>query len=99
MSRKSRTLSGLSCLLFSQVLWLAGCPSREQLGMGALSVLSEGVINDPANKSLRFDILKFGLDRFCFEMTRRGAPLKLSDEEPVLGRFFAETCSSRVVED
>lgn len=88
--------SGFLCLI--SVL-LAACPSREQLGLGAMTVLSEGVINNPANKSLRFDILKFGLDRFCFEMTRRGAPLKLSDEEPVLGRFFAETCSSQIVDD
>ncbi len=75
------------------------CPSQEQIGAGALTVLSEGVINDPRNKSLRFDILKFGLDQFCFEMTSRGAPLKLEDDHPVLGRFFATNCSARVVDD
>ena len=78
---------------------LAACTSREELGRGALTVLGEGVVNNPANKSLRFDILKFGLDRFCFEMTRRGAPLKLSDDQPVIGRFFAETCQSQVLDD
>ena len=36
-----------------------------RLGSGAVSVLGAGVINDPSNKSLRFDILKFGLDTFC----------------------------------
>jgi hypothetical protein len=78
---------------------LLACSSREQLGRGALTILGEGVVNNPANKSLRFDILKFGLDRFCFEMTRRGAPLKLSDDQPVIGRFFAETCQSQVLDD
>ena len=78
---------------------VTGCPSKETLGSSAISVLSEGVINDPRNKSLRFDILKFGLDRFCFEMTNRGAPLKLQDDNPVLGRFFATNCQARVVDD
>jgi len=57
------------------------------------------VVNDPANKSLRFDMLKFGLDRFCDEMMKAGAPLKLSDQEPVLGRFFAESCQSQVLDE
>jgi len=60
--------------------------------------VSAGVINDPANKSLRFDLLKFGLERFCVEMQRRGAPLKLSDSEPVVGRFFADSCQARVID-
>lgn len=81
------------------VLLVAGCPSKESVGAGAISVLGPGVINNPHNKSLRFDILKFGLGRFCFEMTRRGAPLKLNDDQPVLGRFFARSCSSQVLEN
>lgn len=67
--------------------------------MSAMSVVSAGVVNDPANKSLRFDLLKYGLERFCVEMQRRGAPLKLSDTEPVLGRFFADSCQSRVIDE
>jgi hypothetical protein len=78
---------------------LSGCGSRESIGDSSLRVLGAGVVNDPANKSLRFDILKFGLDRFCEEMLKTGAPLKLSDQEPVLGRFFAESCQSQVVDD
>jgi hypothetical protein len=78
---------------------LAACGSRESLGDSSLRVLGAGVVNDPANKSLRFDILKFGLDRFCEEMLKAGASLKLSDQEPVLGRFFAESCQSQVVDD
>ena len=79
-------------------LLFGGCGNQESLGISALSVVSAGVVNDPANKSLRFDLLKFGLERFCAEMQRRGAPLKLSDNEPVVGRFFADSCQSRVLD-
>ena len=80
-------------------LALPACGSRESMGDGSLRVLGAGVVNDPANKSLRFDMLKFGLDRFCEEMLKAGAALKLSDQEPVLGRFFAESCQSQVLDD
>ena len=88
-------------LLFSLCLGLAlpACGSRESMGDGSLRVLGAGVVNDPSNKSLRFDMLKFGLDRFCEEMLKAGAALKLSDQEPVLGRFFAESCQSQVLDD
>ena len=76
-----------------------GCGSREALGVSALNVVSAGVTNDPSNKSLRFDLLSYGMDRFCVEMLRRGARLRLSDHEPVLGRFFADGCSSQVLDD
>jgi len=78
---------------------LGGCASRDALGSSAVSVLGAGVMNDPANKSLRFDILKFGLDTFCAEMLKGGAPLKFGDDEPVVGRFFAESCDSQVLDD
>lgn len=74
---------------------LAGCPSKETL---AFSIVADGVINDPANKSLRFDLLKFGLEQFCFEMTNRGAPLKLGDELPTAGRFFAASCQHQILD-
>jgi hypothetical protein len=77
---------------------VAGCGSREALGVGAMSVVSAGVINDPSNKTLRFELLEFGLERFCVEMRRRGAPVKLSDHEPVLGRFFADGCQTQIID-
>jgi hypothetical protein len=64
-----------------------------------MSVVSAGVLNDPSNKSLRFDLLTYGMDRFCVEMLRRGAPIKLSDHEPVLGRFFADGCNAQVIDN
>jgi hypothetical protein len=75
-----------------------GC-GREKLGSGAISVLSSGVINNPSNKSLRFDLLKFGLEQFCSEMQRRGLPLKMRDGDPNIGRFSATSCQSQVIDE
>jgi hypothetical protein len=80
-------------------LGLVGCPKKESLGVSTMSILGAGVINDPKNKSLRFDILKYGLEEFCKEMRERGAPLKLRDGEPVLGRFFADGCTTQVIDE
>jgi hypothetical protein len=57
----------------------AACASRESLGTRSMSILGAGVVNDPANKSLRFDLLKFGLESFCGEMQRLGTPLRMGD--------------------
>ena len=78
---------------------VAACAGSEATGAMAVGLIGPGIVNNPSNKSLRFDILKFGLDRFCFEMTRRGAPLKTADDQPVIGRFFASACQSRALDD
>lgn len=93
---QSRFLCVLGVLALSFGL---GCPSREAVGARSLTILGAGVVNNPGNKSLRFDILKFGLDNFCKEMLQGGAPLKLADDQPVIGRFFAESCQSQVLDD
>ncbi len=95
MSRFFRHFSAVSTAL----ALLTGCPSRDSIGTSSMSILGAGVVNDPANKSLRFDMLKFGLESFCHEMTKRGAPLKLADDEPVLGRFFAGACQTQVLDE
>lgn len=87
----------VACLV--ALVFTAGCPNKESLGLSAMSVLGPGVINDPKNKSLRFDILKFGLGEFCREMQQRGAPLKLRDGDPVLGRFFADGCNTQIIDE
>lgn len=79
--------------------WSLACASREQLGTNAIGILSHGVINDPANKSLRFDLLKFGLQHFCLEMQRRGVALKMRDGDPTIGRFFATSCQSQMLDN
>ncbi|NRA33600.1 MAG: hypothetical protein HRU17_09695 [Polyangiaceae bacterium] len=88
----------LGGLFLAMGLLLTGCPSRDSVGLRAIGLLGEGVINDPKNKSLRFDILKFGLEQFCTEMGRRGAPLKMRDNDPVMGRFFTQSCQSQIIE-
>jgi hypothetical protein len=93
----SRRYQPVACVLVAFVA--TGCPRQEQVGVATMTILGEGVINDPKNKSLRFDLLKFGLDEFCREMRVRGTPLKLRDGEPVIGRFFAESCSSQVIDE
>lgn len=95
-SSARNTLLGLS---FCAALCLTGCPSRESVGASSVAILGAGVVNDPANKSLRFDVLKFGLESFCHEMLKGGAPLKLADDDPVLGRFFASSCQSQVLDE
>jgi hypothetical protein len=97
--RPMRLRGMLALLLLCLAFCAIGCPSQETLGAKAITILGEGVVNNPSNKSLRFDILKFGLERFCFEMLRRGAPLKMSDDQPVVGRFFADSCQSQVIDD
>jgi hypothetical protein len=89
----------LVALALSSLAALTGCASREAVGQSSLAVLGPGVVNNPGNKSLRFDLLKFGLERFCEEMNRRGAPLKLNEGQPVTGRFYAESCQSQAIDD
>lgn len=88
---------GRSALVLS--LMTAGCTSRESLGSRSLSVLGAGIVNDPENKSLRFDVLKFGLESFCDEMKKIGTPLRLGDDEPVMGRFYAQACNSQILDE
>lgn len=88
------------CLLWLLLAVLLGaCGSKESMGFGSINLLSEGVINDPANKSLRFDLLKFGLAEFCSEMQRRGVALKMRDGDPNIGRFFATSCGSQLIDE
>ncbi|MCH2108965.1 MAG: hypothetical protein MK135_06520 [Polyangiaceae bacterium] len=68
-------------------------------GKGALAVVGAGVVNNASNKSLRFDILKFTLKQFCRELTTIGTPLRLTDDQPVIGRYFAQECESTSLED
>lgn len=78
---------------------LAACASRESLGSRSVAILGSGVVNDPENKSLRFDLLKFGLESFCAQMRAEGTPLRMGDDEPVMGRFYATACNSQILDE
>jgi hypothetical protein len=78
---------------------LSSCANMAQ-GAGAdVLAIMPGVINRPDNKSLRFAMLKYGLESFCQEMLKRGAPLKLADDQPSVGRFYPQRCDTRLVDE
>jgi len=77
---------------------LTACQVNAETGKGAATIIGHGVVNSPGNKSLRFDMLKFGLDEFCSELLKRGAPLRLEDGQPIVGRYFGETCQAKSID-
>jgi hypothetical protein len=58
-----------------------------------------GPINDPSNRTLRRNIMSFGLGQFCQQMTSRNAPLKLAPDAPVIGRFYPQHCTQRQLDN
>jgi hypothetical protein len=69
-----------------------------------LSVTAVGCpcVDDTINSSpwLRWKIFAmFGAGRLCDEMTKRGAPLRLANGAPVIGRFFPAACQSVTNDD
>lgn len=74
------------------------CHFNTNTGRGAAALVGRGVVNNPQNKSLRFDMIKYGLDAFCRELLERGAPLRLTDGQPVIGRYFGSRCNAKSIE-
>lgn len=56
-----------------------------------------GPINDPSNRTLRRNIMSFGLGQFCQQMTTRNAPLRLTPNGNVVGRFFPQHCTQQTL--
>jgi hypothetical protein len=56
-----------------------------------------GPINDPSNYTLRRNIMSFGLGQFCQQMTTHNAPLKLTPDANVIGRFFPQHCTQQTL--
>lgn len=92
-------MAGLACLLLlcASLGLIASC-SPTTTGPKALAIMP-GVVNRTDNKSLRTAILRYGLEEFCKEMTHRGAPLRLVDDSPPIGRFFAQRCDTHFFDD
>ena len=78
-------------LLLCFVLASSGCTSCAQSYVG----LMPGAMNDPSNRTLRREILSYGIGRFCTELQKHSAPLKLADDQPAIGRFFPTTCNTK----
>lgn len=53
-----------------------------------------GTINQPENLSMRRSILRKGMGDLCAHMLKRNAPLRLSPDSPVIGRFFPQQCAA-----
>ncbi len=70
---------------------LAGLSLAAACGPQGLSILP-GIINDPANRSLRKALLGYVTDNLCQEVQGRSVPLRLRRDDPATGRFFATAC-------
>ncbi len=53
-----------------------------------------GTINQPENLSMRRSMLRKAMGDFCQQMKSRNAPLKLSADSPVVGRFYPSQCTA-----
>lgn len=65
---------------------------------GPTAVCKTAGINDPSNRTMRRQVLSYGLGEFCKEMLARNAPLKMTDDSPIVGRFYPTACHSRELE-
>jgi hypothetical protein len=79
-------------------VWLAVPPLLLLAACGANSVckLAAG-INDPSNRTMRRQLMSYGLGQFCTQMTTRNAPLKLAPDQPVSGRFYPQHCTQQTL--
>ncbi len=99
MHLRLRSLVTQTCLLATLGGFLASCRIDPGAGKAAVAVVGAGIVNDPGNKSLRFDILRFGMAEFCRELLQNGTPLRLADDQPVIGRFFADSCQTKTIDE
>jgi hypothetical protein len=79
-------------------LGAAGAIAIEACSPNAVCKLG-GPINDPSNRTLRRNIMSFGLSQFCQQMTTRNAPLTLAPDPSVVGRFFPQHCTQQTLDN
>lgn len=53
-----------------------------------------GTMNQPENLSMRRSMLRKAMGDFCKQMTSRNAPLKLSVDSPIIGRYYPVQCQT-----
>ena len=58
-----------------------------------------GPINDPSNRTLRRSIMSFGLGQFCAQMPQHNAPLKMTPDQPIVGRFYPQHCTQQLLDN
>ncbi|MCL2724985.1 MAG: hypothetical protein FWD69_11170 [Polyangiaceae bacterium] len=69
------------------------------VGCGPKECVFRGTLNDPANRSMRQALLRQGMGDFCKQMLERNAPLRLSPDSPIIGRFYPTHCVAPESED
>lgn len=79
-------------LLTSAVAPIAACSPNSVCKLMA-------AINDPSNRTLRRNIMSFGLGQFCKQMTTHNAPLKLTPDANVIGRFYPQHCTQQTLDN
>jgi hypothetical protein len=73
----------------------AGCGS---CGASALCTF-KGKINDPSNRTMRRSLMSSGVAEFCKQMLAHNAPLRMSNDTPVIGRYYPQTCTQRELDN
>ena len=52
-------------------------------------------INSPDSRSQRRALLSTGIGEFCHQLLTHNAPLRMSADTPIIGRFYANACTQR----
>lgn len=86
VARAGRLLVGATSLLLA-----LGCLGMTCAQQGL--ALMPGVVNDPANLSLRRAIFGFASSTICPQFLSSTVPLVLHDGDPATGRFFPTACA------
>jgi len=73
--------------------------ATQVVGCGPPYCQFRGTLNDPSSRSMRRAMLRKGMGDFCQQMLQRNAPLRLSPDSPVIGRFFPQRCLAPESED
>lgn len=85
-------------LVLLLALLAPSCKVTARTSKDAVGIVGRGIVNSPTNKTLRFDIIRFALGQFCRELLLTGAPIRLSDDQPVIGRYYADSCEAQSIE-
>ena len=78
------------------VVLLGWCCVGAACGQQGIALMP-GVVNNPANRSLRRALFSFAQGSLCEQLRRTSVPLKFRKADPSIGRFFPQTCAVRAL--
>lgn len=73
---------------------MAGLAAPLVSGCGPKECAFRGTLNEPENRSMRQSLIREAMGDFCKQLLARNAPLRLSPDSPVIGRFYPTQCVS-----